>query len=572
MLPETPLESVVPFTPASLGVDLCGCAKDKPSHKTPHVRAAFHALSQAFAKPFSVVDIESGEIVYAESESFPCDLTGRLGLLAEVSRSGKPAIIEDVSPLLMFAVPLLSLPVDPPLVAVGVFAYEHVENQKQMAAAAHAFGVDSERALNWIANQTLWPPRALLQLGEAVIQNLVQENQIKRLHHEINDAVGHARDTYIELALLHRLTRHLHLSESEAELWKSALAWLADAVQAQSLALVSHHSTNVKSQRFQIEDPSGVLTQGECPTEKANLQRLVSQLGSRIHESPLVLNRAETSLPTWGFPEIRELVCVPVRVGTQLMGWLLALNHQGTAGEEFSTFGSVEIRLLSSVSTILGIHISNLDLYQQQAELFSGAVRALSSTIDAKDRYTSGHSDRVARVSVSLADTLGLDKQKQDLIYLAGLLHDIGKIGIDDQVLNKPGVLTDEEFEHIKQHPQFGYDILKGVRSLESILPVVLHHHEAWNGNGYPSGLKGKETPQVARIVAVADAFDAMSSDRPYRKGMSDEKLDSIFREGAGSQWDPEVVEAFFSIRDKISEISNSEPVEMPCPTPVPGC
>jgi len=568
---ETTPQSVKSSSAESSGEEIGGCAIVNPTLHAPHLRAAFHALSRAFAEPFSIVDVENGEIVYAESESLRCDLSGRLGLLAEISRSGKPEIIEDVSPLLMLAIPLRSLHVCAPLVAVGVFTYERVEGKQQMAAASHAFGIDTERALNWAASRTLWPARALLQLGETVIQNLAQEHQIKRLHREINDAVRHARDTYIELALLHRLTRHLQLSESEAELWKNALTWLADAVQAQGLALVSHQSTDEDSQHFQIDDPSGVLTQGECPAEKADLQRLIIQLGSKIHENSLVLNRAETSLPTWGFPEIRELVCVPVKVGTHLLGWLLALNHKGAAGDEFSKFGSVEIRLLSSVGTILGIHISNVDLYQQQAELFSGAIQALSSTIDAKDRYTSGHSDRVARVSATLADTLGLDRPTQELIHLAGLLHDIGKIGIDDQVLNKPGALTDEEYEHVKQHPQLGYDILKGVRPLEKILPIVLHHHEAWNGQGYPSGLKGKETPQVARIVAVADAFDAMSSDRPYRKGMKDEKLDTIFREGAGSQWDPEVIDAFFAIRDKIRKISKAHPDQSIGPNLVPG-
>jgi HD-GYP domain-containing protein (c-di-GMP phosphodiesterase class II) len=135
---------------------------------------------------------------------------------------------------------------------------------------------------------------------------------------------------------------------------------------------------------------------------------------------------------------------------------------------------------------------------------------------------------------------------------LGGLLHDIGKIGIDDQVLNKPGALTPDEYEQIKRHPQLGYDILRGVRQLQKILPIVLHHHEAWDGSGYPHGLAGESTPLLARITATADAFDAMSSDRPYRRGMADEKIDVIMREGAGRQWDPDVIDAFFVCRDKI--------------------
>ena len=140
-------------------------------------------------------------------------------------------------------------------------------------------------------------------------------------------------------------------------------------------------------------------------------------------------------------------------------------------------------------------------------------------------------------------------------IYLSGLLHDIGKIGIDDQVLRKPGRLTESEYEHIKMHAEIGYRILKDLKQLDQVLPVVRHHHEAWNGTGYPFGLQGEEIPLVARIVAVADAFDAMSSDRPYRKGMADDKLDEIFRSGAGRQWDADIVDAFFAVRDEIRQI-----------------
>ena len=126
-------------------------------------------------------------------------------------------------------------------------------------------------------------------------------------------------------------------------------------------------------------------------------------------------------------------------------------------------------------------------------------------------------------------------------------------------MLRKPGPLTPAEFEHIKTHPELGCRILDGVKQLDKVLPVVRHHHEAWNGGGYPAGLKGEETPFLARIVAVADSIDAMSSDRPYRKGMPDEKLDAILRDGAGKQWDPKIVEAAFQVRDELRRIGKEE-------------
>src|SRR5262249_27225964 len=124
--------------------------------------------------------------------------------------------------------------------------------------------------------------------------------------------------------------------------------------------------------------------------------------------------------------------------------------------------------------------------------------------------------------------------------------------------------LTDAEFEHVKQHTEIGYRILRGLRNLAPVLPVVLHHHESWDGAGYPYGLTGTNIPYLARIVAVADAYDAMSSDRPYRPGMPDDKLDTIMRAGAGKQWDPDVVAAFFRCRDAIREISRNDKVQGP--------
>jgi HD-GYP domain-containing protein (c-di-GMP phosphodiesterase class II) len=258
---------------------------------------------------------------------------------------------------------------------------------------------------------------------------------------------------------------------------------------------------------------------------------------------------------------IHEVISVPIRNGNQVFGWLLALNHTGAKNVTTSEleFGTVEACLMASVATILGIHCGNITLFHEQSEFFASVVRALTSAIDAKDPYTCGHSDRVARLSVCLARHLHCSPEELNTIYLSGLLHDIGKIGIDDNVLRKPGPLTPEELEHIKTHPELGCRILDGVKQLDKVLPIVRHHHEAWNGHGYPDGLVGEECPFLARVVAVADSIDAMSSDRPYRKGMSDEKLDSILRDGAGKQWDAGVVEAAFQVRDELRRIGQEE-------------
>jgi putative nucleotidyltransferase with HDIG domain len=248
------------------------------------------------------------------------------------------------------------------------------------------------------------------------------------------------------------------------------------------------------------------------------------------------------------------MIAVSLAEGDNLFGWLAIFNH--VDDEEF---GTVEASLLSSVAAILGIHSGNIDLYRQQAETMAGIVRALTSAIDAKDPYTCGHSDRVARVAVRLAEELGCDTESVRSIYLSGLLHDIGKIGISDHVLQKPGKLSHDEYEHIKQHVVIGHKIMLDLGKLGELLPVILHHHESWDGGGYPRQLDAENIPLLARIVAVADAFDAMGSDRPYRKGMPDEKLDEVFRTGAGQQWDPNVVKAFFRVRTDVREIARGQ-------------
>ena len=230
----------------------------------------------------------------------------------------------------------------------------------------------------------------------------------------------------------------------------------------------------------------------------------------------------------------------------------LAAGHHAS-GDELDT---AEADLLSSIGAIVGAQSGDAELYRQQSELLADIVRALTSAIDAKDAYTRGHSDRVARLAVLLAGELGLDQATRRTIYLAGLLHDIGKIGVSDAVLHKPGELTPSEYEHIKTHVEIGYKILVGLKRLDDVLPVVLYHHESWDGRGYPARLMGSEIPLTARIVAVADAYDAMSSDRPYGAGILDERIDATFRSGSGRQWDPQVVAAFFRICPAIRRLA----------------
>lgn len=214
-----------------------------------------------------------------------------------------------------------------------------------------------------------------------------------------------------------------------------------------------------------------------------------------------------------------------------------------------------EVELLRASASIISVQRSNARLYGDLKELLFGIIRALTSAIDAKDPYTSGHSERVARIAVRLGEQLGLSPNERGDLYLMGLLHDVGKIGIEDSVLKKPDRLTPEEYRLIQSHVRIGVHILSDLKKLHHLLPGVAHHHENLDGSGYPSGLAGEAIPLTARILAVADAFDAMSSSRPYRRRLSHDKIDEIFRDGAGKQWDPRVVDALFACRDEIERI-----------------
>ena len=187
-------------------------------------------------------------------------------------------------------------------------------------------------------------------------------------------------------------------------------------------------------------------------------------------------------------------------------------------------------------------------------------VQTLAEAIDAKDNYTSGHSGRVARYSREIARRANYSERDQNEIYMMGLLHDVGKIGVPDAVINKPGRLTDDEFEQIKNHPVMGARILKTIREMPKLVTGARWHHERFDGSGYPDGLKGLDIPEEARIIAVADAYDAMTSNRSYRSGMAQSKVREQIENGKGSQFDPRFADIMISMIDEDREYRMREP------------
>jgi len=341
-----------------------------------------------------------------------------------------------------------------------------------------------------------------------------------------------AGDQEGEHVVIGRLIRRLRVSDPPARFQTLATNVLRASLNVAVVAWIP----------AEVREP--VVVSGELQGFSASTPRRL--LRSAEGDSVWIFNDpGDPSMPA-GFPTVRRFAVVPAGSA----GWLMVVNPL-----EDRPIGEPDIERTQYVASLIATQGHNARIHSELKDLLFGVIRALTAAIDAKDPYTSGHSERVARIAVRLAEEMGMPPQKRGDLYLAGLLHDIGKIGIDDDVLKKTGPLTDEEFRKIREHPEIGVTILRDLRKLRHILPGVRHHHESLDGSGYPDRLEGEMIPEEARILAVADSFDAMSSNRPYRNRLSPLQIDEIFRRGRGVQWDPEVVDALFACRADLEAI-----------------
>jgi HD-GYP domain-containing protein (c-di-GMP phosphodiesterase class II) len=238
--------------------------------------------------------------------------------------------------------------------------------------------------------------------------------------------------------------------------------------------------------------------------------------------------------------QTRNMVTVPVNAKDKVIGVLQAINKLGDR-----LFNEEDLRLLEALADQVAIALENARLYEEQRQTFLQTAQALAAAIEKRDIYTGGHTRRVRDYSLATAKYLTLDPADREWLELAAILHDVGKIGVDDIVLRKPGKLTDEEFAQIRAHPTIGYEIMSHIKTLAKVIPGMRHHHERPDGKGYPDGLQDGKIPFLARIIAVADVYDAMTSDRPYRKGLSDQAALDEIRKFSGAQFDETVVAAF---------------------------
>lgn len=242
-----------------------------------------------------------------------------------------------------------------------------------------------------------------------------------------------------------------------------------------------------------------------------------------------------------GAVRISSMMCAPLKAKDAVVGVIKIGNSQPVV------YTAEELKIFTTLASLAAVAIENASLYEQLKDAFYTTVYTLAETIEKRDPYTGNHTKRVMEYSLAIGRTLGLPEEEMTRLQLGAVLHDIGKIGVRDNVLLKESALTDEEFEQIKMHTIYGEEIISAIAQLRSAVPGVKQHHEKHNGRGYPQGLKGAEIDITARIIAVADSFDAMTSNRPYRKGLSLDEAFEELRKYSGSQFDPEIVDAFFA-------------------------
>jgi putative nucleotidyltransferase with HDIG domain len=382
-------------------------------------------------------------------------------------------------------------------------------------------------ALKLGAYDYLTKPFHLEEIGEKIRRALVQ----KKLEED--------NILFSRLVSLHEVTKILSSTLDQNDLNMKFLDFSTRLAKADGGALIFTDQRN----KLSLAKKNG----DQVKTELWLKQSLVLASQWVIeHREPLVLESNMKELPTGLKPvpaEIRAFISYPLRTPSRTIGVLNLIRLQSS-----EPFSSLDLELINVLASQASISIENVRLYHNIRNNYLKTIRAFALAVEAKDEYTHGHSENVMKYAVMIAKHLNLPHQEIERVQYAGLLHDIGKIGVSEYILNKPGKLTPQEFQEIKKHPELGARIISDVPFLKSLVPLVLHHHEYFGGGGYPNGIAGEDIPFGARILTVSDAYEAMTSDRPYRKSLSQDIAFSILDTQRGIQFDPAIVDAFLEI------------------------
>jgi HD-GYP domain-containing protein (c-di-GMP phosphodiesterase class II) len=386
-------------------------------------------------------------------------------------------------------------------------------------------------------SSSLVSPQEAARLSEMLAWMQQDSQEIERRGGELHTMSRQLGDTYEELSLLYKLSTNMTVDQPPELFLTEACREMQQVIGVKWMAL------QLTDTEPRLNKLSGkIFIAGESQAEQARLSRIGMQLltDHQLEGHPRVVDDV-TTLRVPGLSQLtNEMLMISLLRENKPLGMLF-----GSDKIDGSHISSIDSKLCNSLVSSMSIFIENMMLYEDMHSMFMGTLHALTNSIDAKDNYTHGHSERVALMSRMLAEAAGLDPHQVERVYIAGLVHDVGKIGVPEAVLCKPGKLTEEEFRLIKLHPEIGGRILQDIRQMQDLIPGVLYHHERWDGRGYPHNLRGKEIPIFGRLIGLADSFDAMSSNRTYRQALDHQQVISEIRRCAGTQFDPELAQVF---------------------------
>jgi len=372
----------------------------------------------------------------------------------------------------------------------------------------------------------------------------------------VADLAGEMLFSYEELNLLYTLLPKLATKSSEREIGTVLVAETARALNCRRVSLLvldeTHDHFHVLASCGLPEEVNDVIIPVGGSVARNALFEDDVFIVNNIAERPDLTKLSRGQYDSVSFAVVR----MPLQAQGQAIGVLTVTDHVNE-----SDFSAHDQKLLEGLSAMGASSLLNCRLHAEIDRQMLATIKALATAVDAKDHYTHDHSGRVSQLSVATAREMGItDPGLLRDIELTGLLHDIGKIGIPDAILSKRARLTAEEFDEVKAHAKIGARIIGHVHGLTRVAQAILHHHERYDGLGYPSALSADEIPQISRLIAVADVFDALTSDRPYRKAMTNEGAFKEIRRVRAIQFDPDIVDVFIRVADKTANLADKRP------------
>jgi putative nucleotidyltransferase with HDIG domain len=508
------------------------------------------ALREEFGVPFRFFDGSTGEVIGSDvaAGKFESGRPESVATILAIAAEGRPTVDFEQGDRYRLALPFRQ-PQQLPFVAIG-----HLQ---ALAQTSQKLRLEKDRLQRWL--EVVYDRFSAAQTPISTVK-------------PAKTAEGSITPPLKAILELQELLRGMRTRADTGESRLRILKRAASLLSVEAILWVS------------IGGEESIVIEGDCPLSREDCDRLAARLAQhddRDSSGCIILNRISANHSWAYFPGLTNLMALAVDESKSI-GWLIAINkvdisvqngnydpsphatpESGNGTSELppawdrspAIFRRFDAALLMPFAELLGLESQMTRRSLQVKELFTGLTNSMIAAIDARDSYTYGHSERVARIAVELGRELGLRDDELAELYLGGLLHDIGKIGIRDSILFKLEPLSPEDLEEIRDHVRIGYRILADFQALAHLLPMVLHHHERFDGSGYPHGLKGEAIPLAARILAVADSYDAMNTTRSYRGCLPRAQIEFILQNGKNIQWDGRVIEAFFRVRDTIYKI-----------------